>query len=121
MMLTEPVWWLLGILPGLLIAATQAMFGLLLGGTIVELVIVIPIDVLVRHKTSCHCSTPSFHATWFATLALLWLTGPGLLVAALSRRRKPWLEKHCASCGYPKGKEPGPQCPECGYSWGVSG
>ena len=51
------------------------LVGLLLGGTIVELLVIIPVDVLVRVRDQCYCSTASFHGTWLATLALLWLSG----------------------------------------------
>ncbi len=94
------------------------LVGLLLGGTIAELVVIIPVDVLVRTRNSCYCATASFHATWLATLALLWLAGPGILLAVTSRRRRAWLESHCDNCGYPKGPSPGAECPECGYKWG---
>ena len=93
------------------------LVGLLLGGTIAEMVVIIPVDVLVRYRNSCYCATASFHATWLATLALLWLTGPGIVLAVTSKRRRAWLEHHCASCGYAKGPSPGSACPECGYAW----
>ncbi|MHC4415827.1 MAG: hypothetical protein ACYS0G_11140 [Planctomycetota bacterium] len=91
--------------------------GLLLGGTMAELVVIIPVDILVRYRNTCYCTTASFHATWLASLMLLWLAGPGLFFALTSRRRRAWLENHCANCGYPQGPSPGPQCPECGYAW----
>ncbi len=92
------------------------LVGLLLGGTLAETVVIIPIDVLVRVRSDCYCVTASFHATWVATLALLWLTGPGIVLAVMSRRRRAWLQR-CPDCGYRKGPSPGPKCPECGQAW----
>ncbi|MCZ6811901.1 MAG: hypothetical protein O7D97_07845 [Planctomycetota bacterium] len=93
------------------------LVGLLLGGTIAEMVVIIPVDLLVRYRGQCYCATASFHGTWLAVLALLWLTGPGIVLAVTSRRRRAWLAHHCANCGYAKGPSPGPVCPECSYAW----
>jgi hypothetical protein len=93
------------------------LIGMLLGGTILELLVILPVDIVVRYRGSCYCTTASFHGTWVAGLVLLWLTGPGVIVAVTSRRRRAWLEHHCDGCGYPKGPSPGPRCPECGRSW----
>jgi hypothetical protein len=93
------------------------LIGMLLGGTILELMVILPVDIVVRHRGGCYCSTASFHGTWLAGLVLLWLTGPGVVVAVTSRRRRAWLLHHCDGCGYPKGPSPGARCPECGRSW----
>ncbi|MHC4220518.1 MAG: hypothetical protein ACYSU7_18930 [Planctomycetota bacterium] len=93
------------------------LVGMLLGGTILELVVILPVDILVRQRNSCYCTTASFNATWLAGLVLLWLAGPGAIVAVTSRRRRAWLDHHCDGCGYPKGPTPGARCPECGRSW----
>ncbi|MCH8164632.1 MAG: hypothetical protein IH889_03395 [Planctomycetes bacterium] len=93
------------------------LVGLLLGGTIAEMVVIIPVDLLVRYRGQCYCATASFHGTWLAVLALLWLTGPGIVLAVTSKRRRAWLSHHCANCGYAKGPSPGPVCPECSYAW----
>jgi hypothetical protein len=93
------------------------LIGMLLGGTILELVVILPVDILVRYRNDCYCTTASFHGTWVAGLVLLWLTGPGVIVALASRRRRAWLGHHCDGCGYPKGPSPGARCPECGRTW----
>ncbi len=93
------------------------LVGLLLGGTIIEMVVIIPVDLLVRYRGQCYCATASFHGTWLAVLALLWLAGPGIVLAVTSKRRRAWLEHHCANCGYAKGPSPGPVCPECSCAW----
>lgn len=98
----------------------QRLIGLLLGGTLIEIIIVLPLDIMVRRRTDCYCSTGTAHTLGFATWAALWLAGPGIVLAALSKRRRLWSESHCASCGYAKGPSPGACCPECGYEWTTS-
>ena len=94
----------------------ERLVGLLLGGTLAEIVVLIPIDLLVRHRVNCHCATATFHASWMASLALIWLTGPGIVLAVLSRRRRAWNDR-CQRCGYRRNVAAGPKCPECGYDW----
>ena len=50
-------------------------------------------------------------------IALLWLTGPGIVFPLTSRRRRLARLTHCAACGHPMGPSPGRACPECGHSW----
>lgn len=94
------------------------LLGLLLGGTILEVIIVLPLDIMVRRKTDCYCSTGTFYALCLSAWALLWLAGPGAIIAVLSKRRRLWWDTHCANCGYEKGPSPGARCPECGFEWG---
>jgi uncharacterized membrane protein YdcZ (DUF606 family) len=91
---------------------------LLFGGTVVELLVVIPIDIMVRRRTACYCATGTFLALCGSAVALVWLAGPGIVLALTSRRRRLVRETHCARCGHPKGPTPGPACPECGHAWG---
>lgn len=93
------------------------LIGLLLAGTVVETLIVVPIDIMVRRRTDCYCATGTFHSLWLSGLALLWLSGPGALLALTSKRRRTWEELHCPACGYGKGPTPGAVCPECGHAW----
>jgi hypothetical protein len=91
--------------------------GLLLGGTILEVVVVLPLDILVRRRTDCYCATGSFWTLCLSAWALLWLTGPGIVLALTSKRRRLWWDAHCMQCGYEKGPSPGERCPECGFEW----
>jgi hypothetical protein len=91
--------------------------GYLLGGTIVEVGIVLPIDIMIRRRTDCYCGSGTFWALCASGWALLWLAGPGILLAVISKRRRTWWELHCESCGYEKGPRPAEKCPECGHSW----
>jgi hypothetical protein len=93
--------------------------GYILGGTLIEVGLVLPIDIMIRRRTNCYCGSGTFWALCVAGWALLWLSGPGIVVAIASRRRHPWWDLHCESCGYQKGPKPSDKCPECGHAWEV--
>jgi hypothetical protein len=93
------------------------LVGVLLGCTILELLVTIPIDVMVRRRAECYCATGSFVSICCSAWALLWLAGPGAIVALLSKRRRLFVETNCPHCGYPKHSAAGSTCPECGQSW----
>lgn len=93
------------------------LVGLLVGGTILEVIIILPIDIMVRRKTSCYCGEGTFFSLIISTTALLWLAGPGIVIALTSKKHRLWRETHCSKCGYAKGPTPGLKCPECGYEW----
>lgn len=76
--------------PGQGALATAA--GWLLAGTIAEVLVVLPLDIMVRRRTGCYCAAPSFWALCISTWALLWLAGPGIVIALLSRRRRWWTD-----------------------------
>ena len=69
--------------------------GLLLGGTIAEVIVVLPLDIMVRRRTDCYCATGSFWTLCLSAWALLWLTGPGIVLALTSKRRRLWWDPHC--------------------------
>lgn len=89
----------------------------LLAGTVLETLVIVPIDVMVRRRTDCYCATGTFFALCISIWAWLWLTGPGIVLAITAKRRRLLAETHCVNCGYAKGPSPGPGCPECGYAW----
>ena len=89
----------------------------LLAGTVLETLVIVPIDVMVRRRTDCYCGTGTFFALCISVWAWLWLTGPGIVLALTAKRRRLLAETHCVNCGYAKGPSPGPGCPECGYAW----
>lgn len=94
------------------------LVGLLFAGTLMETIVILPLDVMVRRRTDCYCGTGTFMALSFCGLATLWLAGPGVVIALLSHRHRRWRDDHCGTCGYPKGPSPGPRCAECGSAWG---
>ena len=91
--------------------------GLLLGGTIVEAALILPIDIMIRRRTQCYCETGSFVALCLSTWALLWLAGPGAIIVVFRKRHRAWFETHCDYCGYERGPSPGERFPECGIDW----
>lgn len=95
----------------------ERLIVLLLGGTILETLVVIPIDIMVRRRTDCYCFTGTFFALCISVWAWLWLAGPGIILALTSKRRRLWAQTHCWRCGYRKGPSPGANCPECGGAW----
>jgi len=97
------------------------LIGILLAGTIVETILIVPVDIMVRRRTDCYCATGTFHALLLSTFAVVWLAGPGALIVFTRRRRRLWAETHCLNCGYEKGPSPGERCPECGCDWRDAG
>ncbi len=88
-------------------------------GTLIELLITIPIDIMVRRRTDCYCATGSFIALCCSVWAIFWLCGPGAVLLLTRKRRRLWGDTHCLNCGYAKGPSPGPRCSECGYDWDI--
>ncbi len=97
--------------------ALGRLTAVLFGGTLVELLVVLPIDLMVRRRTDCYCATGTFWSLCLSVVAVLWLAGPGVVLAVTSRRRRLVHERHCARCGHARGPAPGPRCPECGFEW----
>jgi len=93
------------------------LIDILLAGTIIETILIVPVDIMVRRRTDCYCATGTFHALLLATFAVLWLAGPGALIVFTRRRRRRWADMYCLNCGYEKGPSPGERCPGCGYEW----
>ncbi len=91
--------------------------GLLIGGTLLEALVVLPLDIMVRRRTDCYCFAGTLLALCIATVATLWLAGPGIVIALTSKKHRRWRELHCFRCGYAKGPSPGSVCPECGFQW----
>ena len=97
--------------------ALGRLVGLLVGGTLLEVLVVLPLDIMVRRRTDCYCFAGTFFALCLAVIATLWLAGPGVVIALMSKKHRMWRETHCERCGYAMGPSPGPVCPECGYAW----
>jgi hypothetical protein len=100
--------------------ALGRMIALLFAGTAVELIAVIPLDIMVRRRSDCYCASPSYFALCLAGMMVLWLTGPVGIILLTSRRRRLWAQTHCEYCGYERGPTPGDKCPECGRQWACS-
>ena len=95
----------------------QRTVGILLSGTAIELLCVLPMDIMIRRRTDCYCWSGSYYALYGSVAIGIWLAGPGVVLALLSKRRRTWREQHCGECGYAKGPRPGLRCSECGFRW----
>ncbi len=92
--------------------------GLLLVATVLEVLVTLPIHIMtVLPRVVEGLSTGTFFALFLPAVAALWLSGPGIVIALMGKRRRLWRGLHCEMCGYAKGPSPGPACPECGYAW----
>lgn len=91
--------------------------GLLFAGTLIELVLILPLEAMVRRKADCNCTTGSFQSLLGGFTAALWLLGPTAFLVLL-RRRSSWWARHCQRCGYEKAPGAVDRCPECGNEWG---
>jgi CRP-like cAMP-binding protein len=87
----------------------------LFAGSVVELVATIPLDVMVRRRTSCYCSEGTFWSLILAATASLAALGPMIFFLPVARRRQRAFKGLCPSCGYDRRSlTPQTPCPECG-------
>ncbi len=94
-------------------AALVKITGWLFAGSLVELLLSIPLFLMVRRKTDCYCATGSFGALIMSVFTSLWLFGP-FMVILLVWRKRPWSKDHCIHCGYPQKVQTATICSECG-------
>ncbi len=91
---------------------------LLFTGSVLELLAVIPVDVMVRRRTDCHCATGTFFALVLSLSVGLAALGPAAAIPLIARRRRRWWKGRCTVCGYPRqGLAHTDRCPECGVGW----
>lgn len=91
-------------------------------GTIIEVVAIIPLDVMIRRKTDCYCYAGTFFALVITGGVGLFALGPAVLLPLFAERRKRWYGEHCGACGYDMTGNPNAdRCPECGAGWRVAG
>jgi hypothetical protein len=87
-------------------------------GTIVEVALLIPLDVMVRRKTDCYCWAGTYWALTICGFVGVFALGPAVFLPILAKRRKTWYSGHCGVCGYDMDGMPDtPRCPECGTGW----
>lgn len=87
--------------------------GKLFAGSLVELILSIPLIVMVQRRADCYCATGSFGALIMSVMASLWLFGPFIFIVLFWRKR-PWTRTHCFTCGYPRKIANATVCSECG-------
>ncbi len=92
----------------------------LLLGTVIEVVAIIPLDVMIRRRESCYCLAGTYFALSVCGAVAVFVIGPVVLLPVLARRRKRWFMNKCDACGYDmSGCLGAPKCPECGSGWRV--
>lgn len=90
----------------------------LLAGTMLEVVLIIPLDVMVRRQSSCYCGAGTYWGLTICGAVGLIVLGPAVLCPLLTRRRRAWYGWRCGVCGYDMRGNPGAaRCPECGTGW----
>lgn len=91
---------------------------MLFTGTIVEVVAIVPLDVMVRRKNECYCAAGTFWALAICGGVGAFTLGPAIYLAILCKRRKRWHGDHCEVCAYDMTGTPNAdKCPECGTGW----
>jgi hypothetical protein len=92
----------------------RRIYQILIAGTILELLVTIPIDVQVRRRTSCYCGEGTFFGLVIGLTTIMWTFGPGVALLFIARQmQKRSGDILCVNCGYDlrASKE---RCPECG-------
>lgn len=87
-------------------------------GSVVEILAIIPVDIMVRRRTDCYCAESTFLSLVYCGTVGMYALGPAILLPLLARRRKRWYGGHCGACGYDMSATMGAErCPECGAGW----
>jgi|GEM_PF-1870602 len=87
-------------------------------GSVIEIVAIIPLDAMVRRKTSCYCGEGTFFALVLCWSAGLLALGPIVIFLPLGRRFRRLANGLCRVCGYDmRGNPTAACCPECGVGW----
>lgn len=91
------------------------MYRALVAGTILELLITIPIDAQVRKRTNCYCGEGTLLSLIIGLTAILWTFGPGVAILFLIRRNQlAAAGGRCLNCDYDLRGLESSRCPECG-------
>jgi hypothetical protein len=90
------------------------LYKLLVAGTWLELLVTIPVDVQVRHRTKCYCGEGTFFALIIGSSLAIWSFGPGLVLLFLTRRlqREAYFSA-CLNCGADLSAVNERRCPTC--------
>jgi hypothetical protein len=100
---------------GTLDTAFRRVYQLLFICTVLELLISISINLLVRHHPDHQLFNDSTFALGAGTIGLLWLFGPGVVLFCFERRPRPFQgNDNCRACGVNLRHWSGPFCPACG-------
>jgi hypothetical protein len=103
-------------------SALRCLVSRLFLGTLIETAALIPIDVMIRRKTSCYCEETTLWALTFCWGVGTLTLGPAIWLVPLSKRRRRWHGGRCEVCDYDmSGCMKSLRCPECGAGWRTSG
>ena len=87
-------------------------------GTIIEVALLIPLDVMIRRKADCYCMAGTYLALTLCGFIGVFALGPAVFLPILAKRRKTWYNGHCGVCSYDMSGTPDAlRCPECGTGW----
>jgi hypothetical protein len=93
----------------------RRIYKILIAGTILELIVTIPIDVKIRKQTQCYCGEGTFWGMGFGLAVAFCTFGPAMALLYLARyTQRMKLPPICQNCGYDIRGLPEPRCPECG-------
>ena len=91
-------------------------------GTSLEVLALIPLDVMVRRKTSCYCWSGTFYGLMWASGVGLFALGPMIVLPLVHRRRKRYYMQRCDACGHDmRGHLDADACDACGAGWSGGG
>ncbi|MBS0195275.1 MAG: hypothetical protein JSR77_00800 [Planctomycetes bacterium] len=87
-------------------------------GTLVELVVTIPLFAMIRRRSSCFCSEGTFWSLILCGSIGLITLGPAIFLLPIGRVRQRYADGCCPACGYDMNATPkADRCPECGAGW----
>lgn len=102
--------------------ALSHIAAILLKGTLIEALAVIPLDVMIRRKTDCYSFAGTMWALSLCFSVGFLLCGPAIVLPLIGRRRREWWRGRCECCGYDmsallQSDRTIERCPECGAGW----
>jgi hypothetical protein len=93
----------------------------LFAGTIVEVLAILPFDLVARRHNDCWCARGTLWGVTLGVFAGLVLLGPATLLLLLARRRRRWPGGRCQACGADVGEDLRiARCPACGAGWAAA-
>jgi len=89
----------------------------LLAGSGLLIVATIPIDVIVRRKSSCYCAEASLFALTWGVGGVFWCFGPAIFLGRTRRMRRALRGSFCRGCGHARSPAGETICLECGLEY----
>lgn len=89
----------------------------LIAHSAVGMLLLVPIDAIVRRRKECFCATGSYLGIVLGITATLCLLGPFAMLALSRRHRMALRRRACMACGHERPPTPSEVCQECGRGW----